>query len=449
MGGDQHIALDGLQAIIQGGDGLQIQVVGGLIQQEHVGPGQHHSGQHTPHLLSAGEYLDRLIHLISREEHPAQESPEVLLLGIVGVLAQPLHQVVLTALEVGRVVLGEIGEGGGLSPLHCPLVGLHLAGQDLKQGGVGVLIVTHKGDLVPVTHNEGDLVQHLHPVDGLGHIGDKQDVLAHLPVGREGHPGIAAGGSGHFLHRQLVQQLAPGGGLFALGLVGREAGDKVLQFLDLFLVALVLVLDELLHQLAGLIPEVIVAHIHLDLVVVDVHDVGTHSVEEVAVMADHDDGAGEVQQEVLQPVHRIDVQVVGGLIHHQQVGAAEQRLGQQHLHLQAGVQGRHIVVVQVGADAQTLEDPAGVGLRLPDAQLGILLLQLAGPHPVLVGHLLLGVQGLLLLADVIQALVAHDDGIHHIVGVIGVLVLLQHRHPGVGQDGDLAGGGLQIPGEDF
>ena len=166
-------------------------------------------------------------------------------------------------------------------------------------------------------------------------------------------------------------------------------------------------------------------------------------------MADHDDGAGEIQQEVLQPVHRVDVQVVGGLVHHQKVGAAEQRLGQQHLHLQAGVQGRHIVVVQVGADAQTLEDPAGVGLRLPAAQLGVFLLQLAGPHPVLVGHLLLGVQGLLLLADVIQALVAHDDGIHHIVGVIGVLVLLQHRHPGVGQDGHLAGGGLQIPGEDF
>lgn len=33
VGGEEHVALDGLQAVVQGGDGLQIQVVGGLVQQ--------------------------------------------------------------------------------------------------------------------------------------------------------------------------------------------------------------------------------------------------------------------------------------------------------------------------------------------------------------------------------------------------------------------------------
>ena len=156
-------------------------------------------------------------------------------------------------------------------------------------------------------------------------------------------------------------------------------------------------------------------------------------------MGHHDDGALEVQQEVLQPVHRVDVQVVGGLVHHQQIGIAEQ----------PGVQGGHVVIVELGADAKALEDAAGVALGLPAAQLGVLLLQLTGPHAVLVGHLLLGVDGLLLLADVIQALVAHDDRVHDIVGVVGVLVLLQHRHAHIGQDGHLAGGGLQFSGEDL
>ena len=64
-------------------------------------------------------------------------------------------------------------------------------------------------------------------------------------------------------------------------------------------------------------------------------------------------------------------------------------------------------------------------------------------------HLLLGIEGLLLLADVVEALVAHDDGVHDVVGVVGVLILLEHRHAGLGQDGDLAGGGLQLAGEDF
>ena len=65
--------------------------------------------------------------------------------------------------------------------------------------------------------------------------------------------------------------------------------------------------------------------------------------------------------------------------------------------------------------------------------------------PSFLGHLLLGVEGLLLLADVIEALVAHDDGVHDVVGVVGVLILLEHRHAGLGQDGDLAGGGLSSP----
>ena len=38
--------------------------------------------------------------------------------------------------------------------------------------------------------------------------------------------------------------------------------------------------------------------------------------------------------------------------------------------------------------------------------------------------ILLGVEGVLLLANVIEALIAHNGGIHHVVGVVGVLVLL-------------------------
>src|SRR5699024_11970396 len=60
------------------------------------------------------------------------------------------------------------------------------------------------------------------------------------------------------LDGELVQQLAAGSGLLGLGLVGGESGDKLLEFLDLVLVALVLLLDEVLHQLGGLIPEVVV-----------------------------------------------------------------------------------------------------------------------------------------------------------------------------------------------
>ena len=166
-------------------------------------------------------------------------------------------------------------------------------------------------------------------------------------------------------------------------------------------------------------------------------------------MADHDDGTLKVQQEVLQPVDGVDVQVVGGLVQQQDVGITEQGLSQQHLHLQPGVQSLHGGLVELGAHTQTLKDAGGVALGFPAAQLGKLLLQLTGPDAVGLGHLLLLVEGVLLLADVVQALVAHNDGVHDGIGVVGVLVLLEDGHPGLGQDGHLAGGGLQIPGEDF
>ena len=49
--------------------------------------------------------------------------------------------------------------------------------------------------------------------------------------------------------------------------------NEGLQFFDLLLVFLVLLLDEALHQLAGFVPELVVAHVHLDASVVNIHDV--------------------------------------------------------------------------------------------------------------------------------------------------------------------------------
>ena len=48
-----------------------------------------------------------------------------------------------------------------------------------------------------------------------------------------------------------------------------------------------------------------------------------------------------------------------------------------------------------------------------------------------------------------RMMVAHEHRIHDGVGVILVLILLQHGHPGLGQDGDLTGGGFQLTGEDL
>ena len=56
----------------------------------------------------------------------------------------------------------------------------------------------------------------------------------------------------------------------------------------------------------------------------DVQDVADHGVEEVPVVGDHQQGAAVALQPAFQPQHRIQVQVVGGLVQQQQVGAAHQ-----------------------------------------------------------------------------------------------------------------------------
>ena len=236
--------------------------------------------------------------------------------------------------------------------------------------------------------------------------------------------------------------------VLAFGLVGGEALDEQLQFLDLFLVFPVLVLHHPLDHLAGFVPELIVAHIHLDMAVVHVHDVGADGVQEVTVMAHHKDQALAVHQEILQPLDGLNVQMVGGLVQQDDVRLAEQRLGQQHLHLFLGGQAGHFAVQNIVGEAKALNEPGHVGFGLPAAHFGKFGLQLAGLHTVLVGEVLFFIEGILLLHHVIEALVAHHHRVQHGVGVILEMVLLQNGHPLFLGDDDLARGGLQIPGED-
>ena len=98
--------------------------------------------------------------------------------------------------------------------------------------------------------------------------------------------------------------------------------------------------------------------------------------------------------------------------------------------------------------AQALEQTACVGLCFPAAHFGKLCLQVGGTETVLVGEVGLFVDGVLFLHHVIQVLVAHDDGVENGVIVVGVLVLLQNGQTLALFNGDSAGGGIQLTGED-
>ena len=117
------------------------------------------------------------------------------------------------------------------------------------------------------------------------------------------------------------------------GFVGGKALDKALQLPDFFLVLFVLVPQQLLHQLAGFIPKIVVAHIEIDFAVINIHNMSAYVVEEMSVVGNHDHSSRVILQKIFQPLDGKDVQVVGGLVQQNNVRLAEQGLRQQDFHL--------------------------------------------------------------------------------------------------------------------
>ena len=160
-------------------------------------------------------------------------------------------------------------------------------------------------------------------------------------------------------------------------------------------------------------------------------------------------GAVVIHQEILQPDDARKVEVVRRLVEQDDVRVAEERLRKQDLHLQARIHVGHHGLMKLRRDAQSLQDARGVRLRLPAAEIRKFLLKLGSADAVLVRHLVLGVDGVLFLAAVIQALIAHDHRIHDGVGVMHRLILLEHGHSRLGIDMHAAGARLELTGEDL
>ena len=80
---EEHAALKGNQPLVDRGDGLKVQMVGRLVEHEHIRAEEHHPGKHAAHLFAAGEDLDRFVDLVAGEQHLAEEAAQE---GLTGVL---------------------------------------------------------------------------------------------------------------------------------------------------------------------------------------------------------------------------------------------------------------------------------------------------------------------------------------------------------------------------
>ena len=171
---------------------------------------------------------------------------------------------------------------------------------------------------------------------------------------------------------------------------------------------------------------VVAAGIRDDRLVVDVGDVRADLVQEVPVVRDDDERALIALEERLQPVDRVEVEVVRRLVEQQRVRAPIERLRQEHADLLAPLQLRHLPIVQRVGDVEPLQEHRRVALGGVPILLADDALELAEAHPVVVCHVGLGVELVAFLECAPEPLVAHDDGVGDAILVERVLILPQH-----------------------
>lgn len=224
---------------------------------------------------------------------------------------------------------------------------------------------------------------------------------------------------GHFL---VTGQSRLGLGLPPLG-VGAHPLQLFLEALGTLGVLLPLDLET---GLLGLQVLGVVALVTVQAAAVDLADPLGDVVEEVPVVGDGDDGAGVLREVLLQPLHGLGVQVVGGLVEEQQVGGLQQQLAQRDAAaLTTGEVGDRPVA---GRAAQRVHGLLQLGVQVPRVGVVEVLLELA--HLL---HQRVGVVGRHELGDLVEAVeLAHGLGgavlhvLQHGLGLVQRRLLEEH-----------------------
>ena len=119
------------------------------------------------------------------------------------------------------------------------------------------------------------------------------------------------------------------------GRLGAEAFDELLGFLDLLALGVVGFDFDLFTKLR--LGEVVgvVSCVFFGLTVSEGDGALGKCIEQCQVVGDDDDGARVVEEVLLHPCLRIDIEVVGGLVKQQHGGLLEEELGHGDTHLPA------------------------------------------------------------------------------------------------------------------
>ena len=242
----------------------------------------------------------------------------------------------------------------------------------------------------------------------------------------------------------LVERLDAALHLRGLGGVGAEAVDEALLLGEHGLLAGEGGLLIGLADGALALVEIVVAGVGDDFAGVDFGDLGDDAVHEFAVVRGHEQRAREGLEELLEPDDGFDVEVVGGLVHQQDVGAAEQHARQRDAHFPAAGERADVAVDLIVVEAEAVEHFARLRFERVAAEVLVFFLHFAEAGEDAV-HLV-GARGIFhgvlqrfeLVMQVADAAAAGDGFVEHGAALHLFDVLAEVADGELLRDGDLA-----------
>ena len=160
MGDEEQRHARGSQQVFHPVDGGDIEMVGGLVQQQRVRVGGQRAREQHPPLLPSGKGGEEGVRLQARQGNPAFGLKLGLPIAFGGVVFGAFgHDFRDGSLQIGGDVLGKIGDALAGGDDDFAAIGFLLPEQQAQQGGLARAVAARKADAFARFDHEGDLVE--------------------------------------------------------------------------------------------------------------------------------------------------------------------------------------------------------------------------------------------------------------------------------------------------
>ena len=291
-----------------------------LVEEQHGGLSPRDEREGEPGLLAPGEERRPRERRIAGEPPAAEVAPNSLV-GRLRVRGGEVLHGALRRVEGLHGVLREVPDRGVPPAFEASRRGGKLARDAAHQGRLAGAVAAEEPDSRARREGQVHAREHRVPTVSEARVLHEEQGVRHLLRIRKGEPvggiGVRGGGEGQPLELLHAASRLPG-----LARLRPEPGD---ERPDLARPALLLLEGgPLVHEaLASLALERgVSAAVGAGPPAPEVHDVGRGTVEEVTVVGDEEGRAVAAHEPLLEPHHRVEIEVVGRLVEEQQVGAA-------------------------------------------------------------------------------------------------------------------------------